>query len=264
MRKVFENSFLLFSFAILLLASSCANTQKITYFTGIVDTLDNKEVVNIPKVDYENIVIQKRDVLQVTVQTLNPETNEIFANPTSKLEKSPEGYVVDENGEINLPLIGKVNVVGLTVSQASEKIEKLASKKYFNEPIVNVRCVNFMISVLGEVNNAGHYRVDNEKVNVLDALGLAGDLTVFARRDKVILIRETGDGKQFVNFDLNKTDFFQSPYFYLKKGDVLYIAPNKQKASQANEHKLRVYQLALSTVTAITTVAILLVNLNTN
>ena len=144
-------------------------------------------------------------------------------------------YLVNNQGEIDFPVLGRLKISGLTKNECEALIrEKLVP--YLKEPpIVNVRMVNYKISVLGEVNHPGTFTVSNEKVNVLEALAMAGDMTVYGVRDNVKLVRENANGERLIQtLNLNDADLVRSPYFYLQQNDILYVSPNKTKARNSD------------------------------
>ena len=144
-------------------------------------------------------------------------------------------YLVDNDGNINFPVLGELHVGGLTKKATEQMIvEKL--KPYIKEiPIVTVRMVNYKISVIGEVARPGTFTISNEKVNILEALAMAGDMTVYGLRDDVKLIRENANGKQeIIPLDLNKAGTILSPYYYLQQNDIIYVTPNKAKARNSD------------------------------
>lgn len=144
-------------------------------------------------------------------------------------------YLVDNQGEIDFPVLGRLKISGLTKNECEALIrEKLVP--YLKEtPIVNVRMVNYKISVLGEVTRPGTFTVNNEKVNVLEALAMAGDMTVYGVRDNVKLVRENANGERLIQtLNLNDADLVRSPYFYLQQNDILYVSPNKTKARNSD------------------------------
>ena len=144
-------------------------------------------------------------------------------------------YLVDNEGKINFPVLGELKLGGLTKKQAEQMIvDKL--KPYITEtPIVTVRMVNYKISVIGEVTRPGTFTISNEKVNLLEALAMAGDMTVYGLRDNVRLIREDSSGKQqIITLDLNKAETILSPYYWLQQNDIIYVTPNKAKARNSD------------------------------
>ncbi|HVW99346.1 MAG TPA: polysaccharide biosynthesis/export family protein, partial [Candidatus Babeliaceae bacterium] len=163
--------------------------------------------------------------------------------------------LVDKNGYVDIPLAGKIKVGGLTTSEARDAITKVATT-YFVNPVVNVRIINFKVTVIGEVMRPGQYTIQDEKASILDAIGMAGDLTIFAKRENVLLIRTVNNDKEFIRFDLNSSDLFKSPYFYLKQGDVIYVEPNKSKAATTDAAQAR----NISVITSISTVVVVVVS----
>lgn len=149
------------------------------------------------------------------------------ATPASK-------YLVDNNGNIDFPFLGTIHLGGLTKGEAEEYIKSKLSPQFRTPPLVSVRMGNYKISVIGEVNGPGTFTVSNEKVNIFEALAMAGDMTIYGVRDKVKLIREDHTGKrEIVTLNLNDRNILQSPYYYLQQNDILYVTPNKTKAKTA-------------------------------
>lgn len=189
--------------------------------------------------------IMPKDLLTIVVSCTSPELavpfNLTIATPASMASKQVttqpmlQAYLVDNEGKINFPVLGELKVGGLTKKEAEQLIvEKL--KPYIKEtPIVTVRMVNYKISVVGEVARPGTFTINNEKVNLLEALAMAGDMTVWGLRDNVKLIRESADGKQeIVTLDLNKAETILSPYYWLQQNDIVYVTPNKAKARNSD------------------------------
>lgn len=231
---------LLFLLAITTAFSSCKTYKNIVYFKDVNDSLYN-QAQSIPLTSFTDPVIRPNDILQVSVQTLDPQSSAMTGAQTTSTYNvqgassigggsTVQGFLVDKNGNIELPLVGTIKVSGMTTTDAKEAIRTKASV-YYKNPVVNVRFANFNISVIGEVNRPAQYTVPNEKASILDAIAMAGDMTIYGKRENVMLIREEDGVKKAIRFDLNKTDIFQNPYFYLRQGDVIYVAPNKAKAA---------------------------------
>ena len=218
------------AFMILLINTSCVNTRKAVYFNNIQDASIPTAVGSLEP------VIQKNDLLSITVSSLNPEANRIFNAPTSQNTSEARGYLVNQQGNIEFPFLGLVKAAGLQKSQLKNNIASaLIEKKLLVEPIVDLRYINFKISVLGEVARPAVLVIPNEKVTLLEALGLAGDLTIFARRDNILVIREEGDGtKVLKRINLNSSELFTSPYYYLRSNDIIYVEPNKTRIASAS------------------------------
>ncbi len=224
------------------LMSSCTSYKSVPYMQDI-ETVNNygKEI---PLYDAK---IMPKDLLSITVNTTDPQAsapfnltvqtplNAALTNINTTTQPTLQQSLVNNKGEIDFPVLGRLQVGGLTKNQAEDLIrEKLTS--YLKEaPIVTVRMANYKISVLGEVTRPGTFTVSNEKVNVLEALAMAGDMTVYGVRTNVKLIREDADGKREIKeLDLTKSDLVLSPYFYLRQNDILYVTPNKTKAKNSD------------------------------
>jgi polysaccharide export outer membrane protein len=160
-----------------------------------------------------------------------PPTNSTSGIIASKVN---EGYLVDKGGAINFPVIGKVTLAGLTKEEATEKMIN-EIKTHVKNPIVNIRFLNFKVTVIGEVNTPSTFEINSEKINVLEALGLAGDMTQFGNRDNVLIIREKDGVRTTARINLNNKEVLNSPYFYLQQNDIIYVEPaNKTKVAQTN------------------------------
>ena len=233
----------IFSILLMLFVSSCS-VKKIVYFNDLpIDTLQILKQA----APFSEPTIQSDDILSINIQTLDPTTSAVVnqsiavqaigaSSATNVGSQLISGFLVDKDGYIQMSLIGKVNLKGLTTYEARNKITELAGQ-YYKNPNVQVRFANFKITVLGEVTRPATYTVPNEKVSVLDALGLAGDLTIYGKRENVLLVRELTGQKELVRLNLNDSEIFSSPYFYLKQNDVLYIEPGKAKAAANNSSR---------------------------
>lgn len=216
---------------LLLMCMSCTNTKKVTYFPGVKD---GAIASNTP---VPETIIQKNDILNISVSSLNPEASGVFNASGSPLSSnatgsSGEGYLVSADGFIQFPLLGNIKADGLTKNQLKEKITGLIlEKQLLVDPIVTIRFVNFKVTVLGEVRSPSVLTIPSEKVSLLEAIGLAGDLTLYARRDNILIIREEKDQKVFKRLNLNSNDLVTSPYYYLKSNDIVYVEPNKAKVA---------------------------------
>ncbi|NII28894.1 hypothetical protein HB364_27700 [Pseudoflavitalea sp. X16] len=241
----------------IMLASSCGTNKNIPYFKDIPDSLYGSPK-SIPSFAFKDPLIQANDILQISILTLDPQVNNILtaANSTSyavqpgsanlpATASAVTGFLVDKNGMVELPVIGKIQVAGLTTAVARDTIHNKVAA-FYKDPVVNVRFANFNITVLGEVARPATYVVPSEKVSILDAIGMAGDLTIFGKRENVLLIRDSMGAKQVVRFDLNSSSTLLSPYFYLRQGDVVYVEPNKSKVASTDAVRTRNLTLAAS------------------
>ena len=187
--------------------------------------------------NFSPIVIQPDDMLSVQVNSSDPlaimpfmlGATEGAASGSGDQGAASAGYLVDSTGNINFPTLGRVALAGLTIPQASEKLAGLLDPYFEDVPILNVRLLNFKISVSGEVNSPGIFNIAEERVTVLEALVMAGDLSDYAMRDSVLIIREDGGNRTFDYLNLYSAEVFNSPYFYLHQNDVLYVRPYKSK-----------------------------------
>lgn len=225
------------------LLTACQSYKKVPYF-------QNVEVVNEAEQQEKlyDAKIMPKDLLTIVVSCTNPElaipfnltvasNAGIAVSTSSYVTTQPvlQPYLVDNDGNINFPVLGELKLGGLTKREAEQLIiDKL--KPYMKEtPIVTVRMVNYKISVIGEVTRPGTFTISNEKVNLLEALAMAGDMTVYGLRDNVKLIREDANGKQqIVTLDLNKAETILSPYYWLQQNDIVYVTPNKAKARNSD------------------------------
>lgn len=249
---------LIFSLFLCVVLSSCVVTKNSVYFTDIPDSGSVSDLI---PAEFREPIIQTDDILSVTVQTIDPQSsgsvNQMATLPaigassaTSLGSQTISGFLVDKNGQITMPMLGVFKLAGLTTYQAMEVIKSQASL-YFKDPNVQVRFANYKITVIGEVARPATYTVPNEKVTLLDALGLAGDLTIYGKRENVLLIRNSGDKKEFVRFNLNSSDVFKSPYFYLKQNDVIYVEPGKGKVAANNAARTQTFALVASGLTVL-------------
>lgn len=232
-----KNIFLLLS---LVTVISCGVPKNISYLQG----LKNLEEINTKEKNH--IKYKPQDVISIlvsaddeetaipfnanTVSNSNEENNSRFTN------KKASKYLVDSNGNIEFPILGKLKVSNLTSLEVKEMIENKLNP-YIKNPIVNVKLANFKITILGEVNNPGSILIDDEQISILEAIGIAGDLKLQGKRDNLLVIRKENDKHISYKIDLTSKDIFNSPVYYLKQNDIIYIEPNRsrKKESRGNE-----------------------------
>lgn len=222
------------SFFVLLLLSSCASRKKLAYYQNI-DSFERSS----KSTNFETR-LQPDDLLSIVVMGENPEIVAPFNSPLSSTSTNSvsnsngssqsTSYLMDSNGSIQFPVLGLITFKGLTKTEAENMLlEKLS--KYVKNPKVILRIMNFKISVQGEVANPGSFSIATERVTLIEALSLAGDLTIFGKRNNLLLLREQNGLMQAVRVDITQADFINSPYYYLAQNDVLYVEPNKTKMS---------------------------------
>jgi polysaccharide export outer membrane protein len=260
---VIKGLIIAFSFSIIALTSSCVSNKKIAYFQDI-QKINEAKLEN--AVVFQEPVIQVDDILNINIFTLNPQSGVVInqaantpvlgGKDNSAVSSPNTGFLVDKNGEVELSLVGKIKVAGLTTYQARELVREKVSN-FYKEPNVQVRFSNFKVSVLGEVNNPSTYNLPNEKVTILDALSLAGDLTIYGRRENVLIVRDNNGKKEFSRLNLNSSEIFNSTFYYLKQNDVVYVEPNKARVSANNAAQVQ----TLGIITSIVSVVVLAISL---
>lgn len=258
MEEIFKGFKVQFVMLILgLLLTSCSTTQNAVYFSDL-DSLSTKQL-RLP--EFNEPIIKTDDIINVNIQTLaesvfslNNETNQDNSGNLGPKSISISGFLVDKKGEIEMPMLGIIKLSGLTISQAKELIREKALR-FYKEPTVQVRFANYKITVLGEVAKPSTYTVPNEKVTILDAISMAGDLTIFGKRNNVLLIRDNGATKDMVRLNLNSSQIISSPYFYLKQNDILYIEPTKAKVAANNAPRNQLISIGIAVATLLVTIA---------
>ncbi|HEX5150788.1 MAG TPA: polysaccharide biosynthesis/export family protein [Parafilimonas sp.] len=258
--KIFSTVLICFFFCAIL--SSCASYKNVAYFKDFPDTAKRTSVETS---SFKSPVIKPDDLLSITIQTVDPDVSAVLnsansvmqttsATTTSQQQTLP-GYLVDKNGEVELPFVGKMKLEGYTTVEARDAIRE-AMLKYVKNPIVNVKFNNFKVTVLGEVLKPATYIMPTEKVTVFDALGQAGDLTIYARRENILVIRDSLDNKKnMVHLNLNSKDIMSSPYFYLQPNDVVYVEPNESKARSTDAVRNRNITILASVLSILIIVA---------
>lgn len=230
--------------------SACTVPKRVIYFSDLPqDSLQIAQMVP----TFEEPVIQPDDILSITIQTIDPSgTAAINQAPSIPVAGSQQisGFLVDKNGNISVPMLGTIEVAGLTTREARELIAKKAAVHY-RDPNVQVRFANYRITVLGEVGRPATYTLPSEKVSILDAIGMAGDLTIFGKRENVLVIRDNGGEKEFARLNLNSTELFQSPYYYLRQNDVIYVEPGKGRIVAGDSPRWQALTITLSTISII-------------
>ena len=255
--------FFLLIFGLTVLVSSCGTTQNVVYFSD----LDSTKVKEVPIAAFKEPLIQTDDILSITIQTLDISASNTMSQTsasssgsgTSEKNSSPEaaavsGFLVDKDGNVEIPILGVLKLAGLTTTQAKELIRKKASQ-YYKDPTIQVRFANYKITILGEVSRPSTYTMPNEKVTILDAISLAGDLTIYGKRENVLLMRDNGDKKEIVRLNLNSSNTISSPYYYLKQNDVVYVEPSKAKSAANNAPRIQLITILIALGTLIVTIA---------
>jgi polysaccharide export outer membrane protein len=265
MKKNIYRNFFLF-FITLVTFSSCVSQKEIAYFQK---GINGKDTISTPEIYVPKV--QPGDILSIYISSLNPAASSFFnpystvpitgdpstgtvSNGSPQVSQTAPGFLVDVNGMIELPLIGTVKIAGLATTEVRDMI-KSRLKTYLKEPTVNVRFLNYKISVMGEVSRPSVYVIPNEKVTLPEALSLAGDITIFGKRNNVLIIRDNNGKKEFGRVDLTTRDVYTSPYYYLHANDVVYVEPSKGRTAQTD----KTYQILPIILSALSFLSIIFV-----
>ena len=262
MKPVRTSARYIFPIAILLqlVFSSCVKYRNIVNFRQAPDSLALK---HLPLPTFPEHRIQPDDQLAITIYSINPAgaaplnlNNENTSGGSNETASVGAGYLVDREGNIDLPSLGRLKIAGLTIQQLKDTIAN-RSLKYINDPIVNVRYLNFRFTLLGEVANPGNFVIANEQVTLLQALGMAGDISPYGNREKILIVREMDGQQVFEYINLHSQDIFTSPYFYLQKNDLIYVEPMQAKTASIQDPASKI----LSYVSVLITLATLVITL---
>ena len=254
----------------LFLLSSCVTPKNIAYFQNRL--VDKPEQID----RHGGIVIQPKDMLSIVVSSKNPELVVMFNLPIVSYQAGSEvvtsgynqrlmGYVVDNEGYIDFPVLGLIKVSGLTRWELSEMIKNklIDDEGYLTDCVVTVEFMNFKVSVIGEVNSPGTYTIQGDKVTVLQAISLARDLTIFGQRENVTVIRENEGERTMYQINLCDVSMFDSPAYYLQQNDIVYVEPSEIKARQSttDDKALRMTSIMVSSGSLLISLATLIINL---
>ncbi len=254
MNRLYSTFTLILAFA---LFSGCVAKKDLINFEN-----QGRELPNRQSIQPVEITLEAGDVVNIEISgsdelTLAPFNASQINNGLNTLEAIQlTGYLIDNDGFITFPIVGEVNFKDLTVSEAAVKLQRELSD-YLKDPVVNVRLLNFRVTVSGEVRSPGQFTVLNERISVLDALALAGGLTDYSNRNAVLLVREEQGVRNMIRLDLQADNFFDSPYFYMKQNDLLYVEPKRYKTGAVPDQTNKF----LPVLGAITGVAALLVTI---
>ena len=253
--------FLLFAL-VAILCSSCTTYEKVPYFQDLNQNSITKEDIN----NFSPLIIQPGDILAISVISPSEGASQFGYNlnringSSSTDVTAPEnaviGYMVDLNGNINLPFLGQIKVSGLNTTNLTDQLTASLSN-YLKKPVVNVRITNFKISVLGDVGKPDVFTIPNERITIPEALSMAGDLNITAIR-QIFLVREINGKREYIPIDMNSKKLFDSPYYYLKNHDVLVVTPNRSKISNNNTAGFQRVSLIIS---ALSVAALIIVSL---
>lgn len=250
-----------------MITQACTSPRELRYLQGSFDT------AALSKVAYKNQVIQKNDLLSIVVYSDNAAATAIYNQPVggtnisnigavvgaeinSSASALPSGgYLVSGTGDIEFSQLGRLHVEGLTKDQLVDLLNSKLAGTFLQHPYYSIRFLNFKITMVGEVARPGMYTIPSERVNIIEAIGMAGDLTFYGLRNNILVIRETNGLRQFGHMDITKPEVFNSPYFYLQQNDVVIVDLNRKKVAANDNQLIRNVSLA---GTILSTFAILL------
>ncbi len=252
--------------AALAVVSSCTSTKEVTYFQDLTPASEQAAV------NLSRIKIQPDDQLSIVVSCKDPQIASLFnlITPANRIYSAQKqftttgemgGYVVTSAGDIDFPQLGKVHVEGLTREEVALKIKTdLESRQLVKDPVVTVDFINLHFSVIGEVTKPGYFAITGNRTSLLDAISMAGDLTIYGKRDAVKVVREENGQRKVYSIDLRSKDLFDSPAYYLQQNDIVYVMPNQTRAGQSNinENQWKNAGLWMSAASVLTSVAVLI------
>ena len=230
---------------LLISLNSCISPETLVSFDeGPKFPKDPQAIAN-----FKPITIQSDDILHITVHSIDPIASQPFnlvdlsrlSGNINRDAMQLSGYLVDNEGYIDFPMLGRIQMNNKTLREAKEMIKsQLIAQDFLNNPVVNIRILNFRIKIMGEVVRPGVYSLANERVSIMEALTFAGDLTQYGRRDSILIVREHQGEQTFGYVNLNSTEIFQSPYFFLQQNDLVYIQPEKTKINTIRDPSQRI------------------------
>jgi polysaccharide export outer membrane protein len=244
-----------------LLITSCGTFKdkgykNVSYFQNLEHNGSHQEDIS----NYTPFLIQSGDILGINVTSLNQEAASVFNTSTARANgASPDalnpvyGFKVDADGNVQLPLVGEMKVAGITTDEAAKTL-RANLVQYLKSPIVNMRVLNFKVSVFGDVLRPNVYNLQNERVNINEVISMAGDLNITAKRNNVLLIREESGKRSYYTIDLTSKDLFTSPYYYLHNNDILYVDPDQTKYDSVS----RSYKRSTLTLSALSIAAVII------
>lgn len=257
-----------------LLLAGCQSYKKVPYLQDALREAQTTDSLDRAAMTLYDARIMPKDLLTIVVScpeepelampfnlTVAP-TIEKTGNNSLTSQPTLQQYLVDNAGNVDFPIIGTIHLGGLTKGEAEQLIKDKLKPQFREDPIVTVRMVNYKISVIGEVNQPGTFTISNEKVNIFEALAMAGDMTIYGIRDNVKLIREDDKGQRnIIELNLNDPNVLKSPYYYMQQNDILYITPNKVKAkTSAISTSTTIWFTVISSVVSLATLIVAITN----
>ena len=247
------------------LFTACKSPREVVYLQDVVP------LVQQPIEQQYEVIIHADDLLSIVVNSKDPELTLPLNLPVVSYQIGGSaygqqrvlGYLVDSQGDIDFPILGKLHVEGLSRRQLTEMIkDRLIKEDLLKDPIVTVQFLNYKVSVMGEVARPGSFSISGDRITLLEALSMAGDLTIYGRRDRVAVIREQNGQRTILFHDLRSSEIFSSPCYYLQQNDIVYVEPNKTKAAQSGINQNNSASVWLSAISVLATITSLIVTLS--
>lgn len=251
------------------LATSCISQRRLSYLRDV--TAASADSINKTYQTLDENYITKGDMLSIFVNALDIQAVQAFNMPVANVQNlgskmvtsntgsgSLQGYWVDPEGNIDFPVLGKLHIEGMTTTQLKDTLTQLISRSV-KDPIININFMNFFVTVLGEVKNPGRHVVNSQGMTIFEALGLAGDMTIYGKRNNVLVSREVNGKMEFARLNLNDQAIFASPYYHIRQNDVIYVEPNNARAISSQN-----IPLYLSVITTLGSMATVIVSVYTN
>lgn len=251
------------------LATSCISQRKLSYLKDV--TAASADSINQTYTPQKENYITQGDLLSIFVNALEVEAVQAFNMPVANVQNlgsrtvstasgagSLQGYWVDPEGNIDFPVLGKLHVEGMTTTMLKDTLTELIGRSV-KDPIININFMNFYVTVLGEVKNPGRHAVNAQGMTIFEALGLAGDLTIYGKRNNVLISREVDGKMEFARLNLNDEAVFASPYYHIRQNDVIYVEPNNARAISSQN-----IPLYLSMITTLGSMATVIVSVYSN
>lgn len=259
----------LLSILLITILTSCASRKEIIYF-------QDEPITKEGKIDNSfQLTYKPNDILTIDVSALDPDAvrpfnlaSVMYSNTGGNLNSAGlnangnvlrQTYLVGPNGNIEFPVLGTINIGGQTRAEVTDMLKQKLTV-YVKDPIVNIRLINFTVTVLGEVNRPGTYTIQDERISLSEALGLAGDLTIYGKRDNVFLIREVDGEKKYAKLDLTSINVVNSAVYYLSQNDVIYVEPNNSRVRQSTYNQTT--GVIISAVATLATITAIIINSN--
>ena len=265
-----KNSLNVILLACVLLSTSCVSQRKLSYLRDVTEA--SADSINQTFTSQKENHIAKGDLLSILVNAMDIAAVQAFNLPVANVQNlgsrqvttnlngggSLQGYWVDPEGNIDFPVLGKMHVEGMTTTMLRDTLTQLISRSV-KDPIININFMNFFVTVLGEVKNPGRHAVSSQGMTIFEALGLAGDLTIYGKRNNVLVSREVDGKMEFARLNLNDQSIFASPYYHIRQNDVIYVEPNNARSIASQN-----IPLYLSMITTLGSMATVIVSVYTN